>query len=563
VVERHPSRWPATAVLTALAAVALWLAPAADAAHIAGSNTADPAPSASQPSRQLIAFLRSPAGVVTVGAALAFGGVAWTVGVAGGLKRLETEDRVPKSKSALRRVRGRRRADVAGRPAGLATVHRTLSGLVTAAALILPITFSIVINEDVFALPKTVGLWAFGIVIAITLIALLVLGARPSRPGVLELSAIAYIALTAIATLASVDPGLSVVGERLQYQGLISTVACLALFAAAAISLTTVPRVRILALAVLASSTVAAIYALAQWFGLDPIWSELYKGRVFSTVGQANALATTLAAGTIVALALAPRSGRLQRAAIVGCVALCVAGLVFTFSRGGYVAFALGLLVAGLVLVPGTRRVAVRPRAGRRFALAAAATLVVGLLALAWQPAAELVGRVAARTASIADTNEGSNRAHLDLWTVGLRIAIDHPALGTGPDTYATVFPEYRDVVLAPDSAAKMARFRPESPHNVYLAIASGAGFPALVAYVVLVGSCLVLGVRAARRAAMPARLALAGLLGALAVHLITIVFMTAEPATFTLFWILLGALAGLARRPLAAGPDKEKAPAR
>jgi O-antigen ligase len=390
-----------------------------------------------------------------------------------------------------------------------------------------------------------------------------VLGARPARPRILQLSVVAFIALTALATVTSVDPGLSVVGERLQYQGLVSTAAYVLLFIAAAASLTTFARVRIVALAILLSSTVAAVYALVQWLGFDPIWSDLYKGRVFSTVGQANALATTLATGAILGSALAPLLDGRRRAATLGCASLCVVALVVTFSRGGYVAFALGLVVAGLVLLPAVDRAVVRRWAGRALAGTAAATLVVALVALAWQPAGELVGRVAARTASIADAGESSNRAHLDLWTVGWHIALDHPALGTGPDTYPLVFPEYRDAVLAPDRAESLARFRPESPHNVYLAVASGTGFPALAAYVVLVASCLMLGLRAARRAAMPARLILAGLIGAATVHHTTIAFMTAEPATFAVSWILLGSIAGFARALVAEAPGTKVAPAR
>ena len=559
--ERRRRRLLASAA--ASAAAVLLTTPVALAARSYVPAGADVAPGASRPNQQLIDFFQSPAGVAIEVLALAAGGVAWTVLAAQWLERVEIPDRIPTSKSARKRARARRGPEPAGRAANLASGYRVVAGLVTAAALILPLTFSVLIGDNVFALPKFVALTAFGAVISIALIALLVFGARLPRPGVLEVSTVAFITLTAIATVVSVDPAHSVVGEPTHYQGLIASVGCVLLFIGAGTALTTLARVRILALAILASATVAALYALVQWFGFDPIWAELYKGRVFSTVGQANALATTLAGGAILAVALAPGTGRGQRLAIGGCAALCVAALVFTFSRGGYAAFAIGLSVACLVLLPGLQPVAVRRWAGPLVAAGVAVTVAVGLIVLVWQPAGEVASRVVERTASIADAREGSNRAHLDLWTVGLRIAIDHPVLGTGPDSYALVFPEYRDIVLPAESAAKMARFRPESPHNVYLAIASGSGFPALAAFVVLVGSCLVLGLRAVRRATMPARLALAGVLGALTVHLITIVFMTAEPATFALMWILLGALAGFSRGLLATSPDTHAFPAR
>jgi O-antigen ligase len=539
----------------------MWLAPVAIGAHGAPGVAAPTAPSASQPNERLIAFFRSPAGVASEVIALALGALAWTLGSARWLERQESTGRVLTTKSA--RKRARRRHPVDQPPNSIVSISRVLAGLATAAALILPMTFSILIGEDVFALPKTVGLWVFGIAIGSTLIASVLAGARPSRPGLLELSAAAFLGLTALATLTSVDPAHSVIGERLQYQGLFSAVMNVLLFTAAAVSLTTILRVRLLAVAVLTSATVAAAYALVQWFGFDPIWAELYKDRVFSTVGQANALATTLGAGVISASALLAITGRRRRAAIIASAALCIAALVLTFSRGGYVAFGFGVVVAALVVLPGLGRIGFRRISRPVVGGLGAAMLIVGIVVFAWQPANDLVGRVAARTASIANAAESSNQAHLDLWTVGLRIAADHPALGTGPDTFPVVFPQYRDVVLAPDRAAFMARFRPESPHNVYLAIASGAGFPALVAFVVFVASCLWLGIRVVRGADLPVRLAIGGLLGALTVHLITIVFMTAEPATFALLWILLGAVVGLSRTLVARTEEKEVAPTR
>ena len=67
-----------------------------------------------------------------------------------------------------------------------------------------------------------------------------------------------------------------------------------------------------------------------------------------------------------------------------------------------------------------------------------------------------------------------------------MRIAIEHPLLGTGPDSYVLVFPKYRDRVLPGDRAAVLP-VPPESPHNVYIAIASGMGIPALAAFIVAV----------------------------------------------------------------------------
>jgi O-antigen ligase len=126
-------------------------------------------------------------------------------------------------------------------------------------------------------------------------------------------------------------------------------------------------------------------------------------------------------------------------------------------------------------------------------------------------------------------------------------IAADHPLVGVGQDGYVLVFDEYRDKVLSPRRAALIARYRPESPHNVYLALADGAGLPALAAYltiVAVVGGGLI---RALRTIQEPrAWLIAAALLAAICGHLVTDLFMTAETTGSVLFWTVLGISAAI-----------------
>jgi len=146
---------------------------------------------------------------------------------------------------------------------------------------------------------------------------------------------------------------------------------------------------------------------------------------------------------------------------------------------------------------------------------------------------------------------------------MGVVYAAEHPLIGTGPDSYVLLFGDYRDRVLTPERAVVMARFRPESAHNVYISTAAGAGVPALIAYVAMIGLALAAGVQAARRDVSPAaRLTLAGLMGAVAVHLVTDSFMTAEAASAGIFWIMLGAIAGFGRRLTTDERASEPVPA-
>ena len=103
-------------------------------------------------------------------------------------------------------------------------------------------------------------------------------------------------------------------------------------------------------------------------------------------------------------------------------------------------------------------------------------------------------------------------------------------------------FDNYRDQVLSPERAAHIARYRPESPHNVYLALADGAGLPALAAYLTIVAVVGVGLIRTLRTIQEPrAWLIAAALLAAICGHLVTDLFMTAETTGSVLFWTVLG----------------------
>ena len=124
-----------------------------------------------------------------------------------------------------------------------------------------------------------------------------------------------------LATILSIDPGQSLAGQRLTYQGLLSTLAYVVLFVAARRSITTMPRVQGVALGLLASATVVATYAIAQSLSLDPIWTTLYKDRPFSTMGQASALASVLGMATLLSLSLVVGRPRRVQAIVLAAAA--------------------------------------------------------------------------------------------------------------------------------------------------------------------------------------------------------------------------------------------------
>jgi O-antigen ligase len=394
-------------------------------------------------------------------------------------------------------------------------------------------------QADVFALPKTVVAIALAVVLVGLMGARWLAHALPVRVArsVVAAALVVFGSWNVIAWWFAQNRAHAMVGEQLQYQGLAVTVAYAA-FLLTAWSTVRSPRRRTLfLLAVAAGGTLVASYAVAQRAGLDPIWPTLPHDRVFSTIGQANALAAylVLAVPLVVALAGPRRSTQFAAAA---AVALMLAAVALTLSRGGYLGAATTAVVMAGAFLLWRRGLATR----RRVSIVALVGIGALVAVMAVPDARAVAQRVAARALLTADLSESSTQIKLDLWTVGVAISADHPLVGVGQDGYVLVFDEYRDQVLSPERAAHMALFRPESPHNVYLALADGAGLPALVAYltiVVAVGGRLIQGLRTFQE---PRTWLIAvALLAAICGHFVTDLFMTAETTGSVLFWTVLG----------------------
>lgn len=410
-----------------------------------------------------------------------------------------------------------------------------------AGCVLVPCVFATRVDE-VFVIPKLTALW----VLLCACLGVVAVGAAfesrsawPSvRPGPADAAAAAFAGLNVIAWALSTDRAQSLLGETYQRQGLLTLLMYVAFFAVARFAVTDARGLRWLAAATAAGATLVAAYGLVQRASLDPVWEGyLPAGRVFSSIGEPNALAAYLVlAIPVTASLLAGRPA--VRAAAGVALALMVPALLLTFSRSGY----LGLLVSLPVLALG---VLGPPVPWRRVAAAAAVVLAaVAVTVAAVPPARGVVSDAWTRAASSGDVDgDPSIRFRLDAWEVALHVAADNPLHGTGQETFPDVFPEYGHRVLPPERAAVLDRFRVESPHDVYLATAAGAGVPALLAYLAVVAA-VATGLARAATATTDRRLRLliAGILAGMAGHLVTDAFMSADLTTTWLFWVLMGA---------------------
>ncbi len=129
------------------------------------------------------------------------------------------------------------------------------------------------------------------------------------------------------------------------------------------------------------------------------------------------------------------------------------------------------------------------------------------------------------------------------LWEAGIKAALAHPALGTGPNTYRDVFTLYEPIYYV----RMLPNFREDKPHNEFIEVAQSTGFVGLAAYLWMLAAVSLFFLRwILRNRRHPDAIMVAAIIsGALAYAGYTaMVFHTI--AAYTIFWVLLGVGAGL-----------------
>jgi O-antigen ligase len=261
---------------------------------------------------------------------------------------------------------------------------------------------------------------------------------RPARPGTLELGFLGALAGLLVWSLLSTWWSLDPTGSILEAQRIL-----LYLATAAALVLVAGPRSRrALLLGALAGIAAVCLAGLADFVvGGDPVGALTddpgSTNRLAEPVGYANALAVIAAMGALIALGLAFAARRSERIAYLAAVPLFVLTLYLTYSRGGWLALAVGLVAMLAFRLPALdRRVAIP--------LAAGVILVAAVAVIAVARGFDSATTTPSSGATRLTTVSGSNRA--EYWGVAWRDVEDHPALGSGAGSWGRYWLRERPV---------------------------------------------------------------------------------------------------------------------
>ncbi len=313
-----------------------------------------------------------------------------------------------------------------------------------------------------------------------------------------------------------------------------------------------------------ALATVAAVLALGQVvLRPDLLGLAVFEGRFGEGLrpgsffaDQPNLLGAFLGMAVPIVAFAAVQQGlpRRRRNALLGALFVLILALVYTFSRGTWLALAIAMLVAGLMI---DRRALITTVVVGVLALGAAFALPRGiLLEPGSQWSLDLGNALFGRLGSIGEGRD----LRFKFIENALPIVADHPIVGSGPGTYGGAVAKSFGSPLYTEYTAGVVPIG-RTVDNYWLHAVVEFGIVGAVLLATFLGAVVVDLLRAARRSKGTIRVVLAGT-GATAMTIglasVTEMLLEGNTTSFPL-WYLLGAGTVIAGR-VAHGAAAERA---
>lgn len=315
---------------------------------------------------------------------------------------------------------------------------------------------------------------------------------------------IAYLVAMTASALTSTAPFTSLVGEYGSLAGLQNQTAYLAI-CAAALLLPSLREVRVVAILVLLGGVLSTGMALVEAYGYEVgvffgLSAEIPAHTTSGTFGNPNYFSGyTVALLPVSAALIADRRRWVQVLAALLTVASAVA-VVLSGSRTGIAC--IGLFALWLPLhawlrwrwrhaTDGAPDPAQRPHLKRQLAIVIGCMVVVGTVSGLMAPdQLRHIGHSLSRPL----VKLSADRTHL--WRPAVLMAMDHPLLGGGLDTYGIEGPQYFEPRVYQRLGASVIARR---AHNEVLNMLANAGAIGLAAWLWLFGGAIWAGIRRAR----------------------------------------------------------------
>lgn len=305
----------------------------------------------------------------------------------------------------------------------------------------------------------------------------------------------AFIISVSLSTIFSLQPIISLLGSYERQQGLQNIISYALLFLFIVYCFKSHQQLRRLFVILNISSTVICLYGLMQATGLDPLsWAESSMSRIFSTFGQPNFFGHYLVVIipiTLYSLFFQAKK-RYQKMLYILLVLAELACLVFTYSRGAWIALVVSVFVSGIILLWKYNK--------KKYAVSIVVLVVLASIGLVLPPIRSAILKhsdyvhlqVSTRIISILDFSNGSNAIRFKYWGAALQSMAEagplRDLIGFGPDTQSSVFAQYYQ---SDWGYYEQLNSFPDRAHNSILDLLLQFGLLGLGTFLYLVFVCL------------------------------------------------------------------------
>jgi O-antigen ligase len=357
-----------------------------------------------------------------------------------------------------------------------------------------------------------------------------------------------------LSTIFSINHWSSIFGQYGRYLGLITELNFLLIpvYIANLWDKKIVPRLVFLSIV---SAVLASLYGILQYFNFFELidfpnsWSDSPQNRIFGTVGHANHLGAYLAMHAVLLIYFFRTTKKYQILLKAIVLLPMVLAILLTASRGAILAYLISFLLISLHKLSTIFRKS-RSKAQKLSYISAFLVFVVGSgLVIHSESQRENsvlfdLGLFKRTEQTVASISKGYVPERISFMHSSIAMFIDRPLLGTGLSTFRDAYSAYRRTDFQIDGPGNAQYITvPEAAHNEYLNILSTQGFLGLISFLGLIIFSFYTVFQNYQTNDLGARSNLKGLIAALIVFLIQIIFNFAELVNLTSFFLVIGAI--------------------
>ena len=328
------------------------------------------------------------------------------------------------------------------------------------------------------------------------------------RRTLLDIPLIIFLTSQTLSTLISIDSRTSLLGYYSRFHGGLLSSYSYALLYWAFVSNMDRQKALNAIKSLLASATVVSLYAILQHFGIDAhIWVQDVKNRVFSTLGQPNWLAAWLVAIIPVIWAMAVSNFKIQVSSFKSLYKLIwillsilfFLTLLYTRSRSGLLAFGISSIIFwSLSWFTLLKNKTEKGNLIRTFLICNLLfVIIVAANGTPWTPKLSDFFNKPATGYRLPATVQGpaletggseSGTIRRIVWRGAIDIWKHYPILGTGVETFALSYYQFRPVE---HNLVSEWDYLYNKAHNEYLNYAATTGTFGLLSYIILIGAII------------------------------------------------------------------------